>query len=229
MSESQLREWIEKALDGAHVVGSVAEVIEIFHASEAWPAIEASLAWGEAATAGAGAGALAALTAIAAPVGYVALMGFVAFEFYKAFSTATRIQAKMGYCYGIVWAALGMPNQPVDYAVLGDVPWGGTPFEELRAAFEKGVNSGREKYASNLKLHNQVLLRLAYEQITQVRHGWTEPGQRVLDLIWAQVHGDDDTPDSHLSWSPGGPFGIGTTSHHYLDDDRTHTKGPPAR
>jgi hypothetical protein len=221
MSESQLREWIEKALEGAHKIGNVAEIIEIFHASAAWPAIEASLAWGEAATVGAGAGALGALTAIAVPVGYVALMGFVAFELYKAFSTGTRIQTKMGYCYGIVWAALGMPNLRVDYESMGDwIALGGDSIAELRAAFEKGVNSGREKFATDVKLHNQVLLRLAYEQITKDRHGWTEPGQRVLDLIWAQVHGDDATPDSHLSWLQGGPFGIGTTYTNYIDDNR---------
>ena len=123
-----------------------------------------------------------------------------------------------------------MPNLPVDYESRGDwVALGGNSIAELRAAFEKGVNSGREKFATDVKLHNQVLLRLAYEQMTQSRHGWTEPGERVLDLLWAQVHGDDDTPDSHLSWRPGGAFGIGTTYTHYLDDDRTHTKGPPSR
>jgi hypothetical protein len=218
LSESQLKEWIVKALEGTHAIGSVAEIIEIFHASAPWPAIEASLAGGEAAAVGAGTGALATLTAIAVPVGYVALMAFTAYELYKAFSTGTRIQTKKGYCYGIMWAALGMPNQHRDFQ-----PWGGDSADELREAFEKGLKQGREKFKSDVKLHNQVLLRIAYERMTQKRHGWTDPEGRVLNLLWEQVRGEDNI-HTHLNWMPG--F-IGTEYEEKNDNDLI--QGPPRR
>lgn len=199
MDDSQLKEWVKGALEGTHVIGSVAEVIEIFHASTAWPAIEAALSWGDAALAAGGAaagsaGALAVVGEIAVPLGYAALMAITIFELYEAFSTGTRIQTKKGYCYGIMWEALNI--KPVERTFE---PWGGDTAEDLLKAWNEGVEKGRAAFRSDIKLHNQVLLRLAYEQLTQNRHGWTRPEERVSNLLWEQVRGDD-LPGTHLGW-----------------------------
>ena len=206
LNKSQLKEWIERALEGAHVIGSVAEVVEIFHASTVWPAIGASLSWGDsallagAAAAGEG-GALALLGAIAAPVGYVALIATTILALHEAFSTGTRIQKKKGYCYGIMWGALNM--KPVSRTFQ---PWGGDTADDLHEAWNEGVEKGQTAFRTNVKLHNEVLLRIAYEQLTQNLHGWTRPEGRVLNLLWEQVRGDD-LPDTHLGWMIFDPLG----------------------
>ena len=192
MDESRLKKWIEGALDGAHVIGTVSEVIEIFHGSTAWPAIEFTLSAG-AAVAGE-AGALALIAAIAAPVGYAAVIATTVLALHEAFSTGTRIQKKKGYCYGIVWEALNM--EPVHRTFQ---PWGGDTAEELLGAWDEGVEHGRGAFRSDVKLHNQVLLRIAYEQLTEGRHGWTRPEGRILNLLWGA--GARGRPAGH-------PFGM---------------------
>ncbi|HUC09277.1 MAG TPA: trypsin-like peptidase domain-containing protein [Stellaceae bacterium] len=196
MNQSQLQKWVKDALDGIHVIGSVAEIIDIFHTSTAWPAIEAALSWGDAAlaTGASTAGALALAIEIAVPLGYVATMAITVFELYEAFSTGTRIQTKKGYCYGIMWEALNM--KPVDRTFQ---PWGVDTAEELLKAWNEGVEKGRAVFKSDIKLHNEVLLRIAYERLTQNKHGWTEPEGRVFNLLWEQVRGDD-LPGIHLGW-----------------------------
>jgi hypothetical protein len=198
LSESELKEWVHKALEGAHVIGSVAEVIEIFHASGAWPAISASLSWAEAAAVGegaaAGAGALATFVEIAIPIGYVALIAVTFLEFHESFSTGERVQEKKGLCYGLAWAASGMPDRPRTFE-----PWGVDTAEELRAAWEHGLKTARQKFKTDIELHNQVLLRLAYETMMQPRHKWTDPGGRLLNVLWDQVKGADGA-GMRLDW-----------------------------
>ena len=199
IDDLHLKEWVKDAIEGAHVIGSVAEVIEIFHASTAWPAIEAALSWGDVALATGGtavgsAGALSVVGEIAVPLGYAAVMAITIFELYEAFSTGTRIQAKKGYCYGIMWEALNV--KPVDRTFE---PWGTDTAQDLLKAWNEGVEKGSAAFRSDIKLHNQVLLRLAYEQLTQNRHGWTIPDERVFNLLWEQVRGDD-LPGTHLGW-----------------------------
>ena len=190
MDESQLEEWVHKALDGVHVIGSTAEIIELFHASTAWPAIEASLSWADAAavgTAGVGeAGAAALIGEIAVPLGYVAAIVVTVLALHEAFTTGTRIQTKKGYCYGIMWEALKMktPNKTFQ-------PWGVDTAEELKAAWDEGVEKGRAAFRKDVKVHNQVLLRIAYEQITQNRYKFTRAEGRVLNLLWEQVRGSE--------------------------------------
>ena len=221
MDQSQLQRWVKDALDGIHIIGSVAEVIDIFHASTAWPAIEAALSWGDAALAtGAGTtGALALAGEIAVPLGYGALMAVTLFELYEAFSTGTRIQAKKGYCYGIMWEALNM--KPVDRTFQ---PWGADTAEELLKAWNEGVEKGRAVFRSDIKLHNQVLLRIAYEQLTQKRHGWTRPEDRVFNLLWEQVRGDD-LPGTHLGWMIFS--NVGAEYDEQLDVDEAPAAGHP--
>jgi hypothetical protein len=227
LDESQLKKWIERALDGAHVIGSASEVIEYFHASTAWPAIEAALSWGDSAlAAGAAAageaGALALIGSIAAPLGYAALIATTVLALHEAFSTGTRIQKKKGYCYGIMWEALKMPSVNRTFQ-----PWGSDTAEELRAAWDDGVKKGRAAFQSDVKLHNQVLLRIGYEQMTQNRHGWTRPEDRMLNLLWEQVR-DGDLPGTHLGWMIFAPD-LGAEYDEKLDDDLPKTNQSPSR
>jgi hypothetical protein len=214
MDESQLKEYLDKALEGTHVIGSVAEIIEILHSSTSWGAIEAGLTWGAAEG-----GILALIGEIAVPLGYVATILITVLELHEAFNTGTRIQLKKGYCYGIMWEALKMKDVPKKFE-----PWGVDTAEELREAWTEGVDKGRSAFRKDVKLHNQVLLRIAYEQLTQNQHGWTRPEGRVLNLIWEKVRGND-LKDTHLSWMDGSPPG-----HDYkakLDNDvRTATSQP---
>lgn len=214
LSESALKEWVHLALEGAHVIGSVAEVVEIFHASEAWPAISASLSWAEAAAVGegaaVGAAALATFVEIAIPIGYIALIAVTFLELHEAFSTGVRIQEKKGLCYGVAWAALGKPDRARTFQ-----PHGVDTAEELRTAWQQGLKVGRQKFKTDIELHNQVLLRLAYETMMQPRHKWTDPGGRLLNVLWDQVKGEDGT-GTHLDWSDvGAEYAAGTL----LDND----------
>jgi peptidoglycan hydrolase-like protein with peptidoglycan-binding domain len=206
MDESQLEDWVHKALDGTHAIGSVAEIIEIFHASTAWPAIETALSWGDSAlAAGAAAagetGALVLIGEIATPLGYAATIAITFLELYRAFTTGTRIQKKKGLCYGIMWEALNMPTVYRKFE-----PWGGDTAEELRKAWDKGVDEGRSAFKTDLMLQNQVKLRLVYEQLTQNRHWFTDPEARVLNLLWEQVRGSDSI-GTHMNWGHGIPPG----------------------
>jgi hypothetical protein len=205
MDESQLEDWVHKALEGTHVIGSVAEIIEIFHASTAWPAIETALSWGDSAlAAGAAAGetgALALIGEVAVPLGYAATIAITFLELFRAFTTGTRIQKKKGYCYGIMWEALNMKTAYKKFE-----PWGGDTADELRKAWDEGVNKGRSAFKTDVKLHNQVLLRIAYERLTQNRHTFTDPEARVLNLLWEQVRGSDSI-GSHMVWLAGFPPG----------------------
>jgi outer membrane protein OmpA-like peptidoglycan-associated protein len=196
MDESQAREWIKRALDGAHAIGSVSEVLGIFGSLPAGSAV-----------------ALAA--EIAVPVGYVALMAFVAIELWEAFTTGTRIQREKGFCFGIMWAALGMPDQPKNFQA-----WAPNTADELREAWQEGVAQGRKKFAEDIQLHNYVLLRIAYERLQKA----PEPEAKVLNLIWEEVRGDD-LPGTHINWT-GGPDMIG---HDYnASVDANYWNVPPA-
>jgi hypothetical protein len=226
LDESHLEEWVHRALDGTHVIGSVAEIVEIFHASTAWPAIEASLSWGDAAAigaAGAGEAGVAALIGeIAVPLGYVAAIVVTVLALHEAFTTGTRIQTKKGYCYGIMWEALKMPTPNRTFQ-----PWGGDTAEELKEAWDEGIDKGRSAFRSDVKLHNQVLLRIAYEQMTQNRYKFTRAEGRVLNLLWEQVRGSDSI-GTHLGWMDGSAPGSEYDEKLDLMDGRGANQ-PPAQ
>jgi hypothetical protein len=160
-------------LEGTHILGSAAEFITLWTSSHALPVM---------------------LLHAAVPLSYVAYMYFIALQLHEAFTTGTRVQSKMGYCYGIMWEANGMNTPPMTFQ-----PWAPNTAEELRAAFEEGEELGRDKFKNDAKVHNRVLVRIAYEQMSQTPRMWTSPNQRVLNLIWVLVRGDD-LPRHHISW-----------------------------
>ncbi len=198
MDESQAREWIKRALDGTHAIGSVAEVLGIF---EVLPA----------------GSALALAAEIAVPVGYAALIAFVAIELWEAFTTGTRIQREEGFCFGVMWAALGMPDQPKNIQ-----SWAPNTAGELRQAWQEGIAQGRKKFAEDIQLHNQVLLRIAYERLQKS----PEPEAKVLNLMWEEVRGDD-LPGTHINWT-GGPDMIGKAYDASVDNYYWNAP-PPSR
>lgn len=131
------------------------------------------------------------------PLGYAATIAITFIELHKAFGTGERIQTKKGYCYGIMWEALKMKTPTKTFE-----PWAGDTAEELKAAWDEGVEKGRAEFRSDLKLHNRVLLRIAYERMTDNRYKFTSPEGRVLNLIWEQVRGDDSI-GTHMVWMEG--------------------------
>ena len=200
MNDEQLHKYIEEALDGVHAIGSVAEIIEIFHASASWAAIDAAIESavmleGGAAVGGLS-GGLALFSEIAVPLGYVATIAITVLELHKAFTTGRRLMRKKGFCYAVLWAALGVPDKPVKIEA-----WAPDTADERRAAWEEGLQDGRETFKKDIKLHNQILLRLAYEKMTQKRHGWTSPEERVLNTLWHALGGNDGLDNkTNISW-----------------------------
>jgi hypothetical protein len=216
LSDEELLEYIHKVDLGLHIVHTTAEIIETFHHAAAWPEISTYLKWSagaaewatgaegaalsaSAASAGGFFRAVAIVSKITAPLAYATMALSMILEAYQAFTVDKRLQTKMGYCYGLVWAAVGMNDVPRDFE-----HWAGRSPEELREAWEIGIREGREKFKTDAKLRNQVLLRLAYEQMRQERFKLTDPEYRVLNSIWVKIR-EKPAHKSHLPWVGGVP------------------------
>jgi hypothetical protein len=136
MSEDELVEWVHLQLEGAHVIGDVAEVVAIFaaHGTE-----------------------LAVVAEALGPIGPIASTIIVLWATWRAFGTGTRLREQEGFCYGVVWEASGTPNQTKVFWAS----WGVDSEDDLRESFYDGVAKGRAA-AQEPKVRNAVLLVAGY-------------------------------------------------------------------
>jgi hypothetical protein len=158
--EAALKEWFKTALEGAHYIGGVADVVEAFG----------------------GAGALEFLGIAGeflGPVGEVASLVLIYVAVIEAFSEGRKERKRTGYSYGMCWEAFGEPDHDKVF-----YPWAGDSADELREAFFDGVHEGREK-ARDPKLHNALVLLAARYELSGV-DGWAARTD-VLNDVARQV------------------------------------------
>ncbi len=124
-------------MDGAHVVSTVAELLEIFGK---FPDFAEALApWAE-------------------PVGGVLAVVTSVIETIKAMETEERGAGYRGTAYGLVYGALGMGTPSATCS--GSL--GGPDQDKLdQDAFNKGASEGAAKGAGDPVTHNRILVRIA--------------------------------------------------------------------
>jgi len=171
MDESELTEWVHKALDGAEAIGDASEIAGFF-------AAEGST--------------LAAVGEMLGPVGPIAGTITVLWAVVHAFGTGTRLMEQRGFCYGLMWETFGVADNVGEFQ-----PWGGDTAEELRSAFMDGVSEGREK-ARDLKVRNAIVLKVAYE-IAAVPCDKPSALQNVINELWLKIR-ESDLAESWLPW-----------------------------
>jgi hypothetical protein len=139
-TERELAEYIHKALDGTHVIGSLAEIAEVLaHVPEA--------------------SELASTLAGVTIAGNVAMIVLMYWEIIKAVQTHERMSEAKGRCYGIMWQAMNLADRPAPH--LGPYLPKST-LEAGRAAFVRGVAEGR-KIAQKPVVRNRILMTVAKE------------------------------------------------------------------
>lgn len=171
MDESELREWVQKELDGAEAIGDASEIAGFF-------AAEGST--------------LAAIGEVLGPIGPIAGTITVLGAVIHAFGTGRRLMEQRGFCYGVMWETFGMSDNVGEFQ-----PWAGDTAEELHDAFMDGVSEGREK-ARETKVHNAIVLKVAYE-IAADPCDKTSAQQNVINELWLKIRETDSAEDS-LPW-----------------------------
>jgi hypothetical protein len=183
MDESEFKEWVHHALEGAHVIGDSAEVLGLL-----------------AQAAGAGQhSALVIMGETLGPIGMIASTVIVIGATIHAFGTGKRLQEQEGFCYGVMWEVYGLPNAEKTF-----IDWFDDSAEQLRESFYEGVASGREKGAET-EIRNRVILATAYYQAAG--DDLANAQAKVLNDIWQKVRETDKGRD-WLGWPE--PYGMGT-------------------
>jgi hypothetical protein len=183
MDESEFKEWVDHALEGAHVIGDSAEVLGLL--AQAAGASHQS--------------ALVIMGETLGPIGMIASTVIVIGATIHAFGTGKRLQEQEGFCYGVLWEIYGLPNAEKTF-----IDWFDDSAEELRESFYEGVASGREKGAET-EIRNRVILATAYYQAAGDDLATAQA--KVLNDIWKQVRETDQGRD-WLGWPE--PYGMGT-------------------
>ena len=175
MDESEFKEWVHHALEGAHVIGDSAEVLGLL-----------------AQAAGAGQhSALVIMGETLGPIGMIASTVIVIGATIHAFGTGKRLQEQEGFCYGVMWEVYGLPNADKTF-----IDWFDDSAEELRESFYEGVASGREKGAET-EIRNRVILATVYYQAAGDDLATAQA--KVLNDIWQKVRETDKGRD-WLGW-----------------------------
>lgn len=156
MTQEEIEEWVKQALDGAHAIGSTAEILAIF-GGEAVPFLEV-------------------LGEVLGPIGDAAMLVIAFIALYEAFGEGRRGQEREGFCYGLMWQACDYSNEDKVF-----VPWAGDSPEELREAFGHGVHSGRAQ-GSMVATRNTVLLMVARQQLQVGSDLWAAQANTLGDL-----------------------------------------------
>jgi hypothetical protein len=183
LDESQFKEYVHTALEGTHYIGDSAEVLG-YLGQAAGAGEESAVVWlGEA----------------LGPIGAIASTIVVLWATAHAFGTGLRLQEQQGFCYGVMWQVCGESNHE-----KGFIDWGTDSADELRDAFNEGVEAGREKGAMST-VHNRVMLAVAWYQA----HGddLDNARSRVLNDLWHNVR-ESDLGRDYLTWPA--PQSMGT-------------------
>jgi hypothetical protein len=183
MDESEFKEWVDHALEGAHVIGDSAEVLGLL-----------------AQTAGASHhSGLVIMGETLGPIGLIASGLLVIGATIHGFGIGERLQEQEGFSYGVMWEVYGLPNAHKTFIAWG---WGGDSAEDLRESFYEGVASGREKGAET-EIRNRVILATAYYQAAG--DDLRTAQEKVLNDIWKKVRETDKGSD-WLGWPE--PYGM---------------------
>jgi len=173
--ESEMAELVHGIIHGTHYLGGLAEITEIF--AELLPythLIESLAAW-------------------VAPIGAVAEVILIGCEGYKAYQTYERISQAMGACYGVMWQALGLPDQPLPPD--DDFPLSAEERERGKRAFARGVSEGRAVAKDPVK-RNRILVAIAQED--EEGEWW------VLNFFWRHAMKSEPLRDTYIPWPKPG-------------------------
>jgi hypothetical protein len=101
----------------------------------------------------------------------------------EAFEVADRREATKGFIYGLGWQVLGMPRSEPVFNPNSETWLTGESFEELSKAFMEGVDNGMQK-ATEVKVHNQLALRIAYLMATNQAATALNAANDILTTTW---------------------------------------------
>jgi hypothetical protein len=159
MDEAEATEYFKQILEGAHYLGTAAEVAEVWNLVHAFPAI-------------------AEACEVLGPVGWAATAVQIAWAGYDAVNAANNNDGNMGKCYGVLFQVHGMPDAApphVDALYL----------DPERSYWYAGLTEGRQKI-TDTAVHNRVLLLCAQHGDAAVLNTlWQEvvQGQDILPSV----------------------------------------------
>ena len=159
--------------------------------------------------------ALEGLEVAADMVGLVALNVLVPMIMLDTFETGLRVNEQQGFCYGVVWGALGPESEPKTMESLNNIH-----DEGERKAFLEGIEKGKEAVQQNPELKETVQKTVVYEYTRQGYSTISTPEGRTLNRIWEQVHDKD-------SWSRGTAAGVRDTALVWGQPGHMELKGDP--
>ena len=170
--ESRFNEYVKEALiDGTHTIGTTAEILAFFQGGAG---VEESL--------------LISFAEWAGPIGMIVGVATVLYATYDSFSQGIDQQKRQGFCYGVMWAGLGMPDGQKGFS-----DWAGDSADELRSAFYSGVSDGRDFTNEDVKHRNGILLAIAY-WMARAKEAQDEAATRVINEIWTHRKTHYDQP-----------------------------------
>jgi len=206
---TQLREGVDKALtlihSGADVIAAGELIVKALGKHPEW---------------------LVALAESAELVGGLAFTVGMPLVLFDQLTTSERVYEQKGFCYGVMWGALGEDSEPKSKAYLDKFN------DSERRSFQEGIEKGQKAVDANPQLRDAVRATVVYETSRQTYQTVSEPEQRALNRIWEHVHDKDSiwrgtaagVRDTGLEWgNPGTQYSLGDPKLDPLKPGPEHT------